>query len=128
VNGPLIVILAGAVSAGVGLAWLLLMHARSRLDLVDVVTEPDQHGVRRASIRKIGEAIALGASTFGVALVTVAVSARVVSDGDPAGALLMALALLWGLYLGAWVSRTLLGMLAQARAGAITANQNGGGK
>lgn len=124
-NGPLIVILVGAVSAGLGLAWLLLMHFRGRIDLVDTMTEPDKDGIRRASIRKIGEAIALGASTFGVALVTVAVSARVVSDGDPAGALLMALALMWGLYLGAWVSRTLLGMLAQARAGAITAHAEG---
>lgn len=111
-NGPVIVILVGAASSVVGLAWLLVMHGRGRLDLLDVVMDPDAGGVRRASLRKIGEAVALGASTF----VVVYDSLKVAGPSD----------MILGLYLAAWVSRTLLGMLAQARAGAITAAAGGG--
>lgn len=113
-NGPLIVILAGVACTATGLAWLLLMHARARLDLVDVVTEPDADGTRRASLRKIGEAVALGATTF--VLIYAAFEDRSANEW------------LFGLYLGAWVSRTLFGMLAQAKAGAIAAVNNVGGK
>ncbi len=107
-NGPLIVIIAGVACAGIGLAWLLAAHWRERIDLLDIVTEFDeQRGVRRASLRKTGETVALGASTFVV--VYDAIDANGSSD------------LILGLYLAAWVSRTLLGMLAQAKAGAINA-------
>lgn len=109
-TGPLVVIVVGAACAVVGLVWLLTMHARSRLDLTDVVMEPDQHGARRASIRKIGEAVALGATTFVVVY-------DALEDGVSEW--------VFGLYVGAWVSRTLLGMLVQARAGAITAAAEG---
>lgn len=105
-TGPLIVVWIGAVCALVGLAWLLAAHWNKRLDLTDVVMEPDKDGVRRASIRKIGEAVALGATTFVVVF-------DALEDGVNEW--------VFGLYVGAWVSRTLLGMLAQARAGAITA-------
>lgn len=106
-NGPLIVIVAGVAVTILGLGWLLLQHLRDRVDLVDVVTEwDDRRGRRKASLRKVGEAVALGASTF--VLVFDAIT-------PPANEWLL------GLYLSAWVSRTLLGMLAQARAGAIEA-------
>lgn len=110
-NGPLLVIIAGVVCTGVGVGWLLLMHLRGRLDMVDVVTEAGPDGRRRASLRKTGEAVALGASTFVVVYDAV----------DQTGANDMVL----GLYLAAWVSRTLLGMLAQAKAGAISAASGG---
>lgn len=106
-TGPLIVVWIGAACALVGLAWLLIVHWKGRLDLTDVVMEPDKDGVRRASIRKIGEAVALGATTF-----------VVVFDALGDGAVNE---WVFGLYVGSWVSRTLLGMLAQARAGAISA-------
>lgn len=106
-NGPLAVIVTGIVCTGVGVLWLQVMHARGRLDLVDVVTEPQPEGGRKASLRKIGETVALGASTF----------VLVYDSLKPAGANDLVL----GLYLAAWVSRTLLGMLAQAKAGAISA-------
>lgn len=106
-NGPLIVIIAGVGVTIAGIGWLLIQHLRERIDLVDVVTEFDERrGVRKASLRKVGEAVALGASTF--TLVFDAIT-------PPANEWLL------GLYLSAWVSRTLLGMLAQARAGAIEA-------
>jgi len=106
-NGPFIVIIAGVACTAIGVLWLLVAHWRDRIDLVDVITEfDDRRGVRKASLRKLGEAVALGASTF-----------VVIYDAlKPAGAN----DLLMGLYLAAWVSRTLFGMLAQAKAGAIT--------
>lgn len=110
-NGPTIVIVAGVVCAAIGVAWLLLMHARSRIDLVDVVTEAQPDGHRRASLRKVGECVALAASTFVVVYDAI----------DQTGANDLVL----GLYLAAWVSRTLLGMLAQAKAGAISAASGG---
>lgn len=110
-TGPFAVILLGVACVVVGLTWLLLMHGRSRIDLVDVVTEAGPDGVRRASLRKLGEAVALGASTFVVVYDAI----------DEAGAS----DLILGLYLAAWVSRTLLGMLAQAKAGAITTAAEG---
>lgn len=110
-NGPTIVIVAGVICTGVGVTWLLLMHMRGRLDLVDVVTEVGPDGRRRASLRKTGEAVALGASTFVVVYDAI----------DQTGANDLVL----GLYLAAWVSRTLLGMLAQAKAGAISAASGG---
>lgn len=110
-NGPVIVIIAGVVCTAVGALWLLLMHARGRLDLVDVVTEAQPDGRRKASLRKTGECVALGASTFVVVYDAI----------DQTGANDLVL----GLYLAAWVSRTLLGMLAQAKAGAISAASGG---
>lgn len=110
-TGPELIVYVGAVATLVGLWWLLAQHRIGKLDLTDVVMEPDAHGVRRASIRKIGEAVALGASTFVVVFDTA-------SDGT-------ANEWVFGLYCGAWVSRTLFGMLAQARAGAITAGAGG---
>lgn len=106
-NGPQLVTVAGVACMAVALGWLLLMHMRGRIDLVDVVTEVGPDGKRRASLRKTGEAVALGASTFVV--VYDAIDATGPND------------LVLGLYLAAWVSRTLLGMLAQAKAGAISA-------
>lgn len=110
-SGPNVVIWLGVACVVVGLAWLLTMHWRGRVDLLDVVTEPDvvEPTKRRASIRKIGEAVALGATTF--VLIFAAFEDRAANEW------------LFGLYLGAWVSRTLFGMLAQARAGAITAGK-----
>lgn len=103
------IVYTGCVATLAGLLFLLRLHGQGKIDLVDVMTEPDlvDAKVRRASIRKIGEAVALGASTFVVVYDTA-------SDG---------IANEWvvGVYLAAWVSRTLLGMLAQAKAGAITA-------
>lgn len=112
-NGPLIVIIAGVVVTAIGVAWLLAAHWLDRIDLVDIVTEWDeQRGVRRASLRKTGEAVALGASTFVVIY-------DAIKPSGPSDLIL-------GLYLAAWVSRTLLGMLAQAKAGAITAGAPAG--
>jgi len=102
-----VIVYVGAVATLVGLLFLFAAHRRGKLDLYDVVMEPDQLGKRRASLRKIGESVALGASTFVVVY-------DVAADGTANEWIL-------GLYLGAWVSRTLFGMLAQARAGAITA-------
>ena len=53
-NAPLLVTLAGIAVTAIGLAWLLVMHARGKINLVDTVTEPDKDGERRASLRKIG--------------------------------------------------------------------------
>lgn len=104
-----IIVYTGCVATLAGLLFLLILHRQGKLDLVDVLTEPDVANpkIRRASIRKIGEAVALGASTFVVIYDTA-------SDG-------VANEWVFGLYCGAWVSRTLFGMLAQARAGAISA-------
>lgn len=110
-TGPTIVVVAGVACMAVALSWLLLMHLRGRIDLVDVVTEAQPDGRRRASLRKTGEAVALGASTFVVVYDAI----------DQTGANDLVL----GLYLAAWVSRTLLGMLAQSKAGAISAASGG---
>ena len=112
-TGPFLVIVAGIACTATGLAWLLLSHWRDRLDLVDVVTEfDDRRGVRKASLRKLGEAVALGASTFVVVYDAL--------DGSNEWILFA--------YLGAWVSRTLFGMLAQAKAGAINAASQPAGR
>lgn len=122
-TAPFLVIWAGIACTAIAIGWMLYMHSRERLDLTDVLTEfDDVRGVRRASIRKVGEAVALGASTFGVTLLTVSVAEVVYSGKDPGGLMLGAIAILWGLYLGAWVSRTLLGMLAGAKANMMNAS------
>ena len=112
-TGPLLVIVAGVSCTAVGVLWLLVAHWRDRIDLVDVITEfDDRRGVRKASLRKLGEAVALGASTFVVVYDAL--------DGSNEWILFA--------YLGAWVSRTLFGMLAQAKAGAINAASQPAGR
>lgn len=106
-TGPLIVIFVGAGCTVAGFGWLLIMHGKGRLDLVDCVTERLPGGERKASLRKVGEAVALGATTF----VVVYDSLKATGSNE----------WVFALYATAWISRTLLGMLAQARAGAIEA-------
>lgn len=101
------IVYTGCVSTLAGLLFLLGLHRSGKIDLVDVVTDPDAKGVRRASIRKIGEATALGTTTFVLVLDAAA-------DGSVNEWVFLA-------YVGAWVSRTLIGMVAQAKAGAIAA-------
>jgi len=111
-NGPMIVIIVGSVATLAGLLFLFHAHRTRKLDPTDVVMEPDKDGVRKASIRKIGEAVALGASTFVVVYDAL--------DGSNEWILFA--------YLGAWVSRTLFGMIAQAKAGAINAASQPAGR
>lgn len=106
-SGPMIAVYVGATFAVLGMLWLLYQHARGTLNLTDAVTDTDEQGVRRASIRKIGEAVALGATTF--VLVYSTFEDREANEW------------IYGLYIGAWVSRSLLGMLAGAKANAINA-------
>lgn len=110
-DGPMIVILAGVACTAIAIASLLVQQIRGKVDLIDTVTEFDvDRGVRAASIRKLGEAVALLVSAWVVVYDTLD------GDVDP---------WIYGTFVTIWCARYLFGRLVQARAGVIDAVANG---
>lgn len=93
------------VCAAVYVLWKA-QHSRSNpINLADLLIDGS---TQKTSLRKGGEAVALLATTWVLVYLTIAGK---LTDW------------VFACYVGAWVSRTLLGMLAQAKAGAMTAGK-----
>lgn len=109
-NGPLLVTIAGTIVVLTLVAWLLVMHGMGRVNLLELVTAMDADGVVRASLSKIGQCIAIVVTTFTTVYMTV--------HPETATEWTVMNVILYGVM---WSGSKILGQLATAKAGAITA-------
>ena len=84
------------LALGVFILWQANRSKNNPIDFADILIDSG-----RTSLRKLGELIALLASTW--IIVALVVNDKLTPE-------------YYGLYIGAWVARTLLGQLTQAKA------------